>query len=553
MSVSVFLLCKGRRPTAFATLLVLLVSAATISLAASETPLHAAAIKGDAAWIDRLLKSGKYDVNAKDGKGRTPLAVAMATCRDGTVSKAPNSCPTALKDTVAALLICAGANVNVDVFPGYKLVHAASCHGSSSLYYLLAAKADPNALYRDPNSKQLHTPLTWALTCKQRNAAKAGAMGYADSSIVPLIDAGANPIARGPAQPAGALLTVPTNLRACSKPKACTPAEVTKRTDVAVAQGQLDASLWKYLWAAQEGMYVDSRGGLKRRVAASGEGTPDWVKKGRAYVCQTAQTSLTQETAAAAAKERLDSYQARYPLHYAAAGNNLEAVKKLLASGKLSVDGKDDRGLTPLQAGMDCSPVVATGKSCWPRITTPTAELLVSKGAKVKLDVYPKARPGYTLLHDAASHGLTSLVQVLLQAGADPNAVWVDPATKTATTPLMSAATCDPLRSTGEGPGFRESTSSTVKALLAAGARPLPFGPSKPLTLAFGYNSNEWVKKCSSRVGACSPAVAEELVGKWPLPKGTCREAWYLMWRAQEQAVAGARSSARFSAARVIP
>ena len=46
----------------------------------STTPLHQAAVDEDPVRLKELLDSGKYDVNALDENGRTPLAAAMATC-----------------------------------------------------------------------------------------------------------------------------------------------------------------------------------------------------------------------------------------------------------------------------------------------------------------------------------------------------------------------------------------------------------------------------------------------------------------------------------------
>ena len=45
-----------------------------------STPLHQAAVDEDPIRLKELLDSGKYDVNAVDENGRTPLAAAMATC-----------------------------------------------------------------------------------------------------------------------------------------------------------------------------------------------------------------------------------------------------------------------------------------------------------------------------------------------------------------------------------------------------------------------------------------------------------------------------------------
>jgi hypothetical protein len=64
------------------------------------------------------------DNSTGDFKGSVPGG-ALIYCKPG------------LQDTIADLLICAGADVNVDVFPkerpGYKLLHIAACHFANGL------------------------------------------------------------------------------------------------------------------------------------------------------------------------------------------------------------------------------------------------------------------------------------------------------------------------------------------------------------------------------------------------------------------------------------
>ena len=56
-------------------------------------------------------------------------------------------CRPTLSDTIAAQLVCAGADVNVDVFPkerpGYKLIHIAACHFASGIWVRTAVRLMP--------------------------------------------------------------------------------------------------------------------------------------------------------------------------------------------------------------------------------------------------------------------------------------------------------------------------------------------------------------------------------------------------------------------------
>ncbi|WIA36965.1 hypothetical protein OEZ86_008202 [Tetradesmus obliquus] len=151
----------------------------------------------------------------------------------------------------------------------------------------------------------------------------------------------------------------------------------------------------------------------------------DWIKRGKAEACEEANYALDAElTNRKEAAEQL-RYVRAYPLHAAVAANNLTAVTAPLASGKIDVNSKDDKGLTPLQAGMACREIDDSRDfhwECFPQIELEVAEYLVSKGADARTAVEP--RSGYTLLHQAAMYRLTELVKALLKGGADPNAVY---------------------------------------------------------------------------------------------------------------------------------
>ncbi|WIA16748.1 hypothetical protein OEZ85_013402 [Tetradesmus obliquus] len=371
-------------------------------------------------------------------------------------------CEAGTADGISAVLTCAGADVNVDVFPeerpGYKLVHRAACSGSNDLSVLLAGGADPNAPYRLPDNRTV-TPLTWAALCiaAGKNTTE---YGYPYFSIADLLVAGANPLPFGPANPPSALAyPKPHPLSRCNKPGACSAVEVDRIFSGAKFPEDFRFGAWHDMWRAQEAKLADPNAKPVEIVGYSFE-------PGKGFACKQADQFLKSELnrrEEAAEKQR---YALAYPLHVAVAADNLTAVKAALASGKIDVNSKNDKGLTPLQVGMGCK---ERDWQCWPQMGPEVAEFLVSKGANVKLDVHPGS--GYSLLCKAAFHGLTRLVRALLKGGADPNAVCYDEddkQRKDPQTPLTKAAACDFRLSTNDGTG-PDSTNGTVQALLDAG------------------------------------------------------------------------------------
>uniref|UniRef100_A0A383WDI0 Uncharacterized protein n=1 Tax=Tetradesmus obliquus TaxID=3088 RepID=A0A383WDI0_TETOB len=377
-------------------------------------------------------------------------------------------CATGTSDGISAALIYAGAD------------------------YLLAGGADANALYRLPDGRTV-TPLTWAALCAAPatyNSTAGWDKRYPGFSIKLPLDAGA-----------------------------CSEAEVDRLYDASWDGGAKfpeDFSYfhWWTLWGRQE---AKAAGSAVKPALAS------WRQHHGGYDRELVEAALA--TARAWAKKAAERYARAYPLHRAVAANNLTAVTALLASGKFDVNGRDYRGLTPLQAGMACE---KSDVDCWTPVEPveiAVAEYLVSKGADVRLDVYPGS--GYTLLHKAAFRGLTRLVKVLLKGGADPNAVYYaedDKQRKDPQTPLTRAAShCsvdeavrDSLRlhhgideselNSLEGAG-PDSTNGTITALLDAGAKLLPFGKERPLISLFSTPAS--AKKCV-KIGACTEAQATE-------------------------------------------
>ncbi|WIA36973.1 hypothetical protein OEZ86_008210 [Tetradesmus obliquus] len=503
------------------------------------SPLHDAAVNQDIVLLQQLLDSRKYDVNGLDASGRTPLAAALATCSNYTgrfPRMVPNGelqfCATGTADGISASLICAGADVNVDVFPkerpGYKLVHLAACSGANDLYYLLAGGTDANARYRLPDGRTV-TPLTWAALCVAAGKNNTE-YGYPGFSVERLLGAGADPLPFGPsATPPSALAyPKPHPLSRCNKLGACSAAEVQRIFDASWEGGAkfpegFNIGYWRPLWEAQE---------AKAANPNTNPELADWFKRGKSYACKSADDYLKSELASRKETAEKQRYARAYPLHVAVAADNLTAVKAIMSSGKIDVNSKNDKGLTPLQAGMGCS---KTDFWCWPQVGPDVAEFLVSKGANVRLDVYPGS--GYTLLHKAAFHGLTRLVRALLKGGADPNAVYYaadDKQRNDPQTPLTRAAYCDFRRSTNDGTG-PDSTNGTMQALLDAGAKLLPFGKERPMTSFF--LTPQSAQKCV-KIGACSEAQLQAVLPDFK--SGSCPVSFELVWRLQEKQAAAA-------------
>jgi hypothetical protein len=110
-------------------------------------------------------------------------------------------------------------------------------------------------------------------------------------------------------------------------------------------------------------------------------------------------------------------------LHWAAWGNRLEAVKKLISDGA-DLNAATTQGQTPLHLA---------AKKGWQDVV----RFLVKEGA----DVNTKDNVGMTPLHWAAHLGHVEVVQILLSLGADINAK-----TNGGSTPLhIATPSCHPL------------------------------------------------------------------------------------------------------------
>ena len=416
-----------------------------------------------------------------------------------------------------------------------------------SMQALLGGGANPNAQYTIPETQITVSPLTWAIICSH-NITDNSKYGYPSLGIEYLLNAGANPLLFGPDEPASALLTsVPEDLKKCNKPGACKPEDVERKVDqlfdAGDASARPDLPAWRDVWVAQEGWYIDSAGAwLEKPKDYSPQGNP-WITKGKDYVCERAQEGVAGVLQGRAEQAADEQYKQQYPLHVAVAANDLATARKLIESEKHDVNVKDDKGLTPLQVAMTCDPRIS-GWTCWPRIKNEMAEYLISKGAKVNLMApvsgATETNGTYTLLHEAAFRGLTTLVKLFIEAGADVDAVYSS--SRGTFTPLVSAARCDFRLSAGD-----ESLNSTVAALLDAGASPLPFGVDKPTTATMAIinlSDDKLEKLCSVEVGACKEEEVKELVDEWRSSShsGSCPDTYFQIWKAQEKAASSAKS-----------
>lgn len=132
-------------------------------------------------------------------------------------------------------------------------------------------------------------------------------------------------------------------------------------------------------------------------------------------------------------------------LHTAVGYLDFDHLRRLLASG-VDVDQRDRSGRTPLQTLMRSAKADERGEAL---------EILCAAGA----DLEARDENGLTPLHNAASDGQLRFAQILLEGGADPNAL----RESDATTPLS----------------LGRSKPEIVKLLLGAGADP-EFPPEAP-------------------------------------------------------------------------
>ena len=339
---------------------------------------------------------------------------------------------------------------------------------------------------------------------------------------------------------------MPADFKKCDKPGTCKPQDM--RANLKALFDKIDSSWdtawWRNVWVAQEGLYIDSSGNWQKKPANYVLERSPWLTKGKDYACEQARDRVKSELQRRADEAGENQYTQKYPLHVAVAANDLATARKLLESKKHDVNEKDNQGLTDLQVAMTCD-IKRSGWTCNPRIEENMAEYLISKGVKVNLKApvsgASQVKGTYTLLHEAAFRGLTGLVKLFIKAGADVNAVYYSPSRQQEYAPLMSAARCDFRLSMGDNPGA-DSTNGTIKALLEAGANPLPFGLSKPSTAVMSSHlgGEKLSSTCSLKVGACKEAEVKQLVDKWKSSShsGSCPDSWFEIWKAQEKAAA---------------
>ncbi|XP_032127981.1 ankyrin repeat domain-containing protein 18A-like, partial [Sapajus apella] len=147
--------------------------------------IHRAAIKGDAAEVERCLRRRSRDVDARDRKGRTPLHLACAYGRVEVVTLlVSRKCQIDINDRLSRtplmkavhgqeeacsiILLEHGANPNIqDVYGNTALHYAASNSVTSLAEKLLSYQANIEAINKEGN-----TPLLLAIICKRQKVVK---------------------------------------------------------------------------------------------------------------------------------------------------------------------------------------------------------------------------------------------------------------------------------------------------------------------------------------------------------------------------------------------
>ena len=422
-------------------------------------PLHSAVRLGTAEVVATLLAAGA-DPSILDGSQRTPFRVAKSRGDEGILAVlrdvgahcfetwnfhfADDFFKTATAADVERCLASGlDPNIRDSSYDTTPLHHAAKYGNAEVVSILVAGGADPSA--RDTNDE---TPLHYA----------AQYDGNAETVRI-LVAAGADPNARGPysdplihtAVERGTAEVVAALLSAGADPRV----RNSGRTLLSVARSGGDEEVLAVLRDAGIDCIETWNTGRFFKVATAAEverclnfgtdpnarGTYRETPLHLAAEQGTAETVQVLLAASADPNARADSGVT--PLHMAAGVRTAEKANLLLDAGA-NLDARANGGETPLHYAAYYRPLV--GHTRHERLTL--VEILLAAGAD------PNARTisdDHTPLHFAAQHGTAEIVAALLAAGADPNA-----RRKSGWTPLHIAA--------------EFGTATSVTALLEAGA-----------------------------------------------------------------------------------
>ncbi len=403
----------------------------TLANAFGTSAITEAAITGDAAVLEVLLEAGA-DANFRNPEGETPL---MAVARTGRIE-------------AAELLIGAGADVNaIEDFGGQSALMWAAARGNADMVRYLAANGAeldargmvrqwPRKIINEPRPKDMNKGGFTAL----HYAAREGCIDCARA----LIEAGADPDVTDPERVTPLVLAL-ENLH----------------YDLAayLIEAGADINKWDLYGRSPLYMAADTNtlpvmgNGAMVVIPSLDELTA--LDVGRLLLERGADPNLRLKRRPPYRNVPQDRggdtilAQGATPLLRAARAGDVEFVRLLLEHGAL-VDLPSKEGVTPLMAaaGVEFGQRVTRGRNRTEAGIIDTIKTLLEAGADINAQMVsepgrrfvengsqlaqgttyrargqqvpsPSAVPHYTALHGAAQHGYNSVVELLVENGAD--------------------------------------------------------------------------------------------------------------------------------------
>ena len=372
---------------------------AGLALAAFAGPIHDAVRAGDLARVKALVAENPKVVNEKDARGRSPLHYASDAAKDDI----------APRDAIVEFLLANGADVNADDDLGQTPLHLAAAAGRMGTVNLLLAKgADQKAVSRDGRTL-MHRAAAGGLVGLMERLLEAGLLADAPDRYgrTPLLDAaeagsdvaaefllarGANVMSRDYYR------TTPLHGAAFSGNLRLLDILVKHGADVHAVNLEGSTPLLYVSqagradvieWLLAHGARLDVRNAINETPLSWPlvNGFVELVEK------------LWPRAEALKNRDLLE----KYALHRVAYHGNLRAATFLLGKG-LPIEATDESGRTPFQRAAQGGNVEL-------------AQMLLDKGARVNAADTSGSAP----LHLAVRKGRTDMVRFLLQKNADPN------------------------------------------------------------------------------------------------------------------------------------